>query len=384
MGEAGEQGRQVEQAVLHQRHRQRQQQLGAADARLGGGERRVLGVRLVGLVVAGDGLYHAVLHRFAQGFAVGPGAQRRLHVVEAGEAHQRFVGEDQLVQRHVAGHRQATGLGLGDEFDAAGAGQLAEVRAHAALFHQQQVAGQGHGLGGFRDPREAEEAGGRAFVGEAAFGEIGVLRGEDHRQVEGRRVLQGTPQDAVAGEAMQAVGEGHATGVAQGHQFRQLLAAEAAGQRADGVDLGVAGLAGAVEDQLGHRRGVQHRPGVGRAAQAGGAAGRGGAGLAFDVALASVARLAQGDAEVDQSRRGHQAGAVEGLLGAEAGRRGADGDDLASLDVEVADLVQATGRVDDAGASDTDGHSASSCSSWRWVFWPLMAMDSTAMRMAMP
>ena len=338
----------------------------------------------MGLVVAGDGLDHAALHRFAQGFAVLLRAQRRLHVVEAGEVRQCFVGQDQLVQRYVGGHRQAAGLGLGDQLDAAGAGQLAEVRTHAGLFDQQQVARQGHGLGGFRDAGQAAEAGGRAFVGEAAFGQVVVLGGEDHGEVEGRRVLQRAQQHTVARHRRQAVGEGHAAGIAQRDQFGQLLAGEAFSQCADGEDLGVAGFAGAVEDQLGDGGSVQHRLGLRREAQAGDAPGGGGAGFAFDAALAAVARLAQGDAQVYQAGRGDQAGGVDFLGGVEAFGGVADGDDAAGLDVQVADLVQAAGRVDQVGATNTDGHCASSCSSWRWAFWPLMAMDSTAMRMAMP
>ncbi|MNO75645.1 hypothetical protein D3C76_667000 [compost metagenome] len=190
VAEAGDKGRQVEQAVLHQRHRQRQQQFDAADTRFGSRERRVLGVLLVRLVVAGDGLDHAALHRFAQCFAVGQAAQRRLYVVQAGEVAQRFIGEDQLVHRYVGGNRQAALLGAGDQFDAARAGQLAEVSAYAGLLHQQQVAGKSHGFGGFRDAGQAAEARGWAVVGEAALGQLGVLRGEHHCQVESRRVLQ--------------------------------------------------------------------------------------------------------------------------------------------------------------------------------------------------
>ncbi len=95
-----------------------------------------------------------------------------------------------MVQRYVGGHRQAAGLGLGDQRRATSAGQLAEVRAHATLLHQQQITGQGHGLGGLRYARQAEEAGGRAFMGQATLGQVVILRVENHGQAEGGCVFQ--------------------------------------------------------------------------------------------------------------------------------------------------------------------------------------------------
>jgi hypothetical protein len=110
-------------------------------------------------------------------------------------------------------------------------------------------------------------------MGQAAFGQIVVLGVEDHRQVEGGRVFQRPAQGAGVAETLQAVAEGHAAGVAQGDQLGQLFAVQAFAQGADREHFGVAGFAGAVEDQLGHGRGVQHRLGLRRAAQAGDATG---------------------------------------------------------------------------------------------------------------
>ncbi len=151
-----------------------------------------------------------------------------------------------------------------------------------------------------------------------------------------------------------------------------------------GEDFGVAGLAGAIEDQFGHRRGVQYRFGFGRAAQAGHATGRGRAGFADDRAFTAVARFAQGNVEVDQARGGHQAFGVEGVDGDETGRCGANGDDLAGFNVDIGNLIQAAGWIDHAGAENAELHWAFSCSNRRWAVCPLMAMDKTAIRMAMP
>ena len=329
--QACQQRRQVEQAVFYQGHCQRQQHFNAAHARLGRAERSQLGVTLVGLVMAGDGLHHARLHGLTQAVTVGAGAQWRLHMVNAGEIHQRFVSQDQLIQRYIGSDFQAASLGLGDQGHTAGAGQLAEVRAHAALLNQQQVTGQGYGFGGFRNARQTSERCHRAVVSDTALGQITVLGMEDHSQIERGRILQRPAQGAGVGEAVEAVAKCHAARVAQGDQLGQLLAVQAFAQRTDREHLAVAGFTGAVQDQFGDGRGVQHRFGVRRAAQAGDATCRSGAGLAGDGAFAAVARLAQGNVEVNQPGGGHQTLGLDSLRRGETGWRCTDGNDLAGF-----------------------------------------------------
>ncbi|MNT00617.1 hypothetical protein D3C72_1350540 [compost metagenome] len=283
-------------------------------------------------------------------------------MVEAGEVAQRFIGEDQLIQRHVSGDWQAEFLGLSDQACAAGAGQLAEVRPYARLFDQQQVARQGHGFGGFRNAWKAEETGHRAFVGQAALSQVAVLRVEDHRQVKGCRVLKSARQGAVVAKGVEAIAERHAAGVAQRNELCKLFAFQAFAQGADRKYLAVPGFAGAVEDQLGDCRSVQHRLGLRWAAQAGDATCCCCAGFAGDAAFAAVARLAQGNVEVNQARCGDQALGVDSACRSKTGRCRTDGNDLASIDVQVGGLVQAAQWVDDPGAENTEGHWAFSCS----------------------
>ncbi|MNJ57888.1 hypothetical protein D3C77_534990 [compost metagenome] len=168
-----------------------------------------------------------------------------------------------------------------------------------------------------------------------------------------------------------------------------MLTGQVLAQRAEGKHLGVAGFLGAFEDQLGDGGGVQHRSGARRAAQAGDAPRGGGQGFAGDAALAPVAGLAQGHGQVDQPGAGDQPARIDLLIDVQPLRRLADGDQLGGIEVEIGDLVQAAGRIDDAGTEDTSGHqfcssAARSDSSWRSAVWPLMVMDSTAMRTAMP
>ena len=261
-----EQGGQVEQAVLHQAHGQGQEQLHAADPRFCGAEWREFGVAFMRLVMAGDGADYATFHCSAQAVSVSGGAQRWLHVVKAGEVTQRFIGKNQLIKRDIGCHRQAASLGVCYQLGTACAGQLAEVRAHTGLFNQQQVAGQCHRFCRFRNAGQAEEAGGWAFVSQAAFGQIMILRVENNRQVKGGRVFQGAAQGTVIAEVVQTIAEGDTTRIAQGYQFGKLLALQAFAECANWKHLGVAGFAGAVENQLSHRWRVQHGLGEGRAA----------------------------------------------------------------------------------------------------------------------
>nr|GFD35036.1 hypothetical protein [Tanacetum cinerariifolium] len=129
----------------------------------------------------------------------------------------------------------------------------------------------------------------------------------------------------------------------------------------------VSGFARAIQNQLGNRRCVQDGLGPGRAAQAGHTTGCSRAGFRSDTAFAAIARLAQRHVQIDQPRCCHQSCA-----------------DLSGFQVNVDDLIQTADRVDDASVDDAELHCAFSCSNWRCAVWPLMAMDKTAMRTAMP
>ncbi len=227
-------------------------------------------------------------------------------------------------------------------------------------------------------------------MGKPTFGQVAVLRVEDHRQIEGGGIFQGAAQVAIAGKFGEAVTESDAAGFAQRDQFRQLLASQIARQRTDGKYLGVARLAGTIEDQLGDCRSVQDRARLRRAAQAGDAAGRCCEGLAGNAALAAVARLAQRHGEIDQAGCGDQSLAIDRPLRFETSRGLADGGDLAMLQENIGDFVTPADGVDHARAEDSNCHhhccssDTDSESIWRCAVCPLIAMDSTAMRMAMP
>ena len=129
--------------------------------------------------------------------------------------------------------------------------------------------------------------------------------------------------------------EADAAGFGQLGHLGQRLALQADGQRAERMHVGLVQVARAVLEHLDQARLVQHRVGVRRADQGGHAALHRRLHFRFQRGLVFVARLAQARRQVDQARRDHQAGGVDGALGLEAGGRAADAAILPSAMIQV-------------------------------------------------
>ena len=134
-------------------------------------------------------------------------------------------------------------------------------------------------------------------------------------------------------------------------------------------------------NELGHRGSVDHRIGVRRTAKRGDAAAHGRAGLAGDGRLVFGARLAQACAQIDDAGYQRLPGGLDIALGFESVRGGADALYAAVGDEHIGDGIRAVCRVDNPGACDAHAHQPPSRSAAAWL---PMAMDMTAMRMAMP
>ena len=183
-------------------------------------------------------------------------------------------------------------------------------------------------------------------------GLLGVLR--DHA-VERLDVLQRPAHQHRVAHALAVVGEDPDPGRGVGHrpELGQSLAGQPDGDRADGVDVAVAGLAAQPPHLLDHAGGVGDRLGVGHRVHGGEPAQRRGAGAGLDGLGVLPAGLAEVGVQVDQAGQRDQPGAVDGLdtLAGARYSTGVERDD-AVLEHQVGRLRPQDGHVPDqvAGA----------------------------------
>jgi hypothetical protein len=93
------------------------------------------------------------------------------------------------------------------------------------------------------------------------------------------------------------------------------------------------------------------------------------------------AGFAQAGPQIDDAGYQDQSGCVHASLGLETAGGFTDALHAAVGDAYIGDRIHAVGGVDDAGAADTQAHQPPSRSAAAWL---PMAMDITAMRMAIP
>ena len=195
-------------------------------------------------------------------------------------------------------------------------------------------------------PVRPEPAGDLALVHLRALGEprlLGVL-GDD--AVEGLDVLQGAAHQQRVGDALAVVGEDPHPRGGVGHraELGQLLAAQADGDRADRVDVAVAGLAAEAPDLLDDAGGVGDRVGVGHRVHGGEAAERGGPGAGLDGLGVLAAGLAQVGVQVDQAGQRDQPVGVDDRRRPVSG--GADLGDRRRREQQVDGVALAAQRID--------------------------------------
>ena len=332
----------VDHRLLHDRQR------GLQAEHAEGGRCPLAVLVLVGVrgVVGGDDVDRPVGQPGAQRGAVCGGAQRRVDLEDRVVGLGELVSEQQVVRAGLRGDVDALALGVAHDLDRPGRGDVAHVQARAHVGGKQAVAGDDRLLGDGRPPGQPEAAGELALVHLGALGQarlLGVL-GDD--AVERLDVLQrASHQDRVA-DALAVVGEDPhpGGGVCHRAQLGELLALEADGDGADGVDVAVAGLPAQPPDLLDDARGVGDRLGVGHRVDGGEAAHRGGLGAGLDGLGVLATGLAQVGVQVDEAGEGHETGAVDDL--------GLGGVEVGADRLHEAAVEQQVGR---AAAEDGDG-----------------------------
>ncbi len=267
----------------------------------------------VGGVVGGEAVDGAVDDALDAGVDVGPGAEGGIHfgigVVAAVEGAAGFVGEKEVVRSNLGGDGLAVALGLADEFDGAGGGDVLDVVACADAFIEEEIACDHEFLGDGGETGEAEFDGGGAGVhGPAGKRWFFAVLGED--AAEHFDVLEGFEHDGGGSDADAIIGEADGTGgVHEGH-LGEFLPLAALGDGADGKNIAKCGGLGAGMDEADLGVIIESGRSVGHAAD-GGEATRGGGGAASgDGFLGFLAGLAEVNVDVDEARCDREAGAV--------------------------------------------------------------------------
>ena len=331
---------------------QRQQQFQPRGTRRRFAERQQLFIVVDGRMVRAHGVDRAIEQAGADRIAVALAAEWRRDARVRIEKADIGVRQVHVVHAHVAGDGQAFCLGGADQLQARRRRDAAQVHARAAGAHQFKDRVQGDGFGHHGYTRQAQARGQRTAVGDAAAADMRILRAQPDGVAEGVRVLHRAQQHGGVFDRLFRLREADAARFRQFRHFRQRLAFQAHGQRAQRVHVGLVLRLGAVFQHFHQARLIQHRIGVGRAHQARDAALQGRLQFRFQRRLVFVARLAQARGQVDQAGGHHQAGRVKGGISRETGRGAAHGQHFAIGDKQVLQAIDAVGRVDQVAVLD--------------------------------
>ena len=244
---------------IDRRQQDAQRRLDAADAvcRLAEFDRLVdLGVRRV---VSGDGVGGAVEDRGQARRGVVRRAEGRVHAKGRCErrgnerlvgpwvagcfprpptrAGNPFVGQAEVMRRHVARHRQAGGLRPTDEVERGGRRQVGQMQSSARdvanhVPQDGEVPGDRGFLGRGRPATQAEHGGDEPVVGVGAGSEADVLGMVDDREPERTCIRERGPQDRRGTDGRAIVREADYTSVGELTERRELLPCPPDGDRA--------------------------------------------------------------------------------------------------------------------------------------------------------
>jgi hypothetical protein len=262
----------------------------------------------------------------------------------------------QMMNGDVARQRQTFLLRGPHHRDALGGGKPADVQANAGAAHQRENRRERDGLGRRRNGRQAEPRCHFAFVRDAAFREIRVLRPQPHAVTERGRVLHRAKQHAGVDQRRFGLGERDTACLRELAHFGELDPFETDSQRADRIDMRLVERARAVLQHLHEARLVQRRVGVGRTGEARDSAGDGRLHLRFERRLVLEAGLAQA------ARTGRRARGTRPFRERRSRDRRAIPKALRRSrrpfprNVERRDAVEPMLRIDDPAVTDLDLH----------------------------
>ncbi len=261
-------------------------------------------------VIGRDGIDAAVDDAREHLVAVGRASQRRVHLhvrVVAHRRRQRFVGQREVMRRHLARDARAVLLPFADRAQRCGRAHVTDVHRRARHFGQRDIALHHDRLGHPGYTAQAECGRVISLVRHAFTLQRRIFAVFEHRHVEHARILQRAPHQQRRLHRPSIIGNADAAGRAQLRDVGELIAVRALRDGADRVHACEAGLRRFLQDVLRDagvvvdRRRVRHARNRGKAPRnRRRRAGR-------DGFLVFLPRLAEVDVHVEQPRRHDEA-----------------------------------------------------------------------------
>ena len=271
-------------------------------------------------------------------------------------------------------------FGGAHRLDTLGRRDKRNVIARAGQLNEAQVAVNNRRFGGHRNSRQAEPCRQFAFMHHTGALQILIHCVLHNQRVKCSGISQRAPHGQRIHHGAVAIGKGNGPGFAQQAELGHAMPVAAFGQSGHRVNAHNRRVAGAARDEVNQSRIVNHRIGVRHGNHGGHATGSSGLRAGGQCFAMLFARLAGEDLHVDKAGQNRHALAVMGFYAAWRFRLFADGEDFAILDNQIAGLVEAIGRVNQAGIGESAIHSASPV-----LFGRLAARaSSTAIRTATP
>src|SRR5271157_2806392 len=229
-------------------------------------ELHLLFVGRVGGMIGGDGVHGAVGERDQDGFEVGGGAQRGIHLEVAVVVADVFVGQGEVVRGDLAGDAGFGALAAADALERVGGGEMRHVQAGVGnLQRELDVALDDGGFGGGGHAAQAEAEGAGAGVHGTVLGHAGVFGVLHDGEIQFAGEQERLAHDGVVEDGLAVVGYGNGPGTLQGAEVGEDSAFTGAGGGGNGeyVDRSAAlGLAepldpiGGINDGRGVRHGA--------------------------------------------------------------------------------------------------------------------------------
>ena len=351
---------------------QRQQQLEAGRADFGFAERHLLGVLVHRRVIRADQVDRAVREAGSQRVAIARAAQRRHEMAMRIEIAQVHLGEVDVVDAYIAGHRQLLRLGLADHLHRARGGDPAHMQPRACLAYEFQQFAQRDRFSHRGYARQPQARRHLAIVRNAISRKRKVLGAQPDREAESTGVLECPPQHLRVVERNVRLRKGHAPGFGELGHLGQPLAGKLYRERTNRVQARVGERLRPPSQHIDQARLVQRRIGIRRAGDAGDAAGDGGLHLGLERSLVFESRFPQPRADIHQTRGDDEPFRIDNLVGARVLCAGVERRDTLAVYQHVANCVPPACRIDDASTLDQYFHQ-----------FPAM-MLMTAMRTAIP